>query len=258
MVCGEYQPTTGKDRKPFGDPIPNYYPRIISDDTYYKAQNSLNSRVRHRGPTSKFVNILGGLVVDAASQSPMYMGEKKQRDGIYQKRIYPSAAINGGAKYWSMPVDLLEKAVLDIVTHATLKDEPSQDETTLQGLEAKRDTLKAKIEKATTDVDADYEAMKKFTRNLQNALNETEEAIEEYKTKLSNRPKDALTQAVEAIKTEDRLFIRAKLRSLVKGIEVSKEDVVVEFVSGGKFRFSDLTMVLTGKQAEDFAKWLKK
>ena len=71
-ALSEYQPKIGRDRKPVGEPIPNYYVPIISEDTYYKAQQALDSRKRHRGPTSKFVNILGGLCKDLLTQSTMY------------------------------------------------------------------------------------------------------------------------------------------------------------------------------------------
>ena len=45
-VLGEFQPYTGRNtqRVPDGDPIANYFPAVISTDTFYAAQSALKSR----------------------------------------------------------------------------------------------------------------------------------------------------------------------------------------------------------------------
>jgi len=61
-VIGEYQPK--KKGEPIGEPIPDYYPAIVSEDIYYKVQSA---RVSRRSPSSagrkgeKFSNLFSGL-----------------------------------------------------------------------------------------------------------------------------------------------------------------------------------------------------
>jgi len=61
-VVGEYQPK--QKGEAIGDPIPNYYPTIVSEDIYYKAQSA---RVSRMNPSSagrkglKFSNLFSGL-----------------------------------------------------------------------------------------------------------------------------------------------------------------------------------------------------
>jgi DNA invertase Pin-like site-specific DNA recombinase len=64
-VIGEYQPFVGSgaDRKPSGNPISGYYPRIITESTFYQAQQASASR-RSAGATkqSDTYNVWQGIV----------------------------------------------------------------------------------------------------------------------------------------------------------------------------------------------------
>ncbi len=59
-VLGEFQPHTGRvgSRQPIGDPIPAYYPNIISEADFYAAQAALTSRQNQRGSSGKNVRNL--------------------------------------------------------------------------------------------------------------------------------------------------------------------------------------------------------
>ncbi len=66
-VLGELQPYTtinGKRHQPAGDPIPNYYPQIIDEDTFYRANAAIARRNKSgRGRKGKtFSNLFSGLV----------------------------------------------------------------------------------------------------------------------------------------------------------------------------------------------------
>lgn len=70
-VLGEYQPHIGKHngigenkRKPLGDPIPDYYPQIIDEETFLKAQIARKSRVIGRGKVNrnKFSNLFRNIL----------------------------------------------------------------------------------------------------------------------------------------------------------------------------------------------------
>lgn len=70
-VLGEYQPHIGKHngigekkRKPLGDPIPDYYPQIIDEETFLKAQIARKSRIVGRGKVNrnKFSNLFRNIL----------------------------------------------------------------------------------------------------------------------------------------------------------------------------------------------------
>lgn len=63
-VLGEFQPMIGSGGKriPNGDPIPGYYPAIISEDDYYAAQNALSVRTNKGGRKGAGIaNVFSGL-----------------------------------------------------------------------------------------------------------------------------------------------------------------------------------------------------
>lgn len=68
---GEYQPhvgSRGPERRPSGDPIPNYYPAVITRDEYDAVRGLLSKRGKvGRGRRGKHVNLFAGLVKDARS-----------------------------------------------------------------------------------------------------------------------------------------------------------------------------------------------
>lgn len=63
-VIGEFQAYTwrGKEKRPVGEPVPDYYPRIVDDDTFYRAQTASRQRQFNGGRRGKvFSNLLIGL-----------------------------------------------------------------------------------------------------------------------------------------------------------------------------------------------------
>lgn len=65
QVIGHYQPhsTVSGKRKPVGDPITNYYPAVIDEATYYKAQQTIEDRSRKGGPRGRnYPNLFTGLL----------------------------------------------------------------------------------------------------------------------------------------------------------------------------------------------------
>ncbi|HET6572904.1 MAG TPA: recombinase family protein, partial [Fimbriiglobus sp.] len=65
-VLGEYQPKGGRDRKPDGEPVPNYFPAIITEPEWSAADGALRGRCRGGGRTPvRHWNPFAGLLVDA-------------------------------------------------------------------------------------------------------------------------------------------------------------------------------------------------
>jgi DNA invertase Pin-like site-specific DNA recombinase len=66
---GEYRPHTGSrgtERKPAGDPVPNYYPAVITEDEFHAVRGLLAGRAsKGRGRRGRHVNLFAGLLKDA-------------------------------------------------------------------------------------------------------------------------------------------------------------------------------------------------
>jgi DNA invertase Pin-like site-specific DNA recombinase len=79
-VIGEYQPhkLVGGKRKPVSDPIKDYFPRVIDDDLFYRAQQSRSERrISGRGRKGTYLtNLFSGLATCAYCRSPMKFENK--------------------------------------------------------------------------------------------------------------------------------------------------------------------------------------
>ena len=160
QVLGEFQHHTGKpgNRKPIGDVVFDYYPRIISDADFYKVQNGLASRKMYTagtGRTGKNVaNLFTGLITDANDGSLMHVINK---DG---RRLVSAAGIRGGAKFVSFPYSAFEMGTILWLHGLDVDELVGTQETTandLEGLEVRLAFIKKRIaqiqEQLTTDDD---------------------------------------------------------------------------------------------------------
>ena len=90
-VLGEYQPHSGtykgRNRKPEGDPIPDYYPAVVDEETYWRAQAAMQGRRQgaagRRGDVG--AHILRGLGRCGSCGAPMHIVNKGRppKGGIY-------------------------------------------------------------------------------------------------------------------------------------------------------------------------------
>lgn len=115
-VLGEFQPRkgTGGNSQPVGDPVLDYYPAIVDEQTFYAAQNALTARRTVRGRRGKCVsNLFTGLVfnaVDGASMVMVTKGAVSRRE----KRLVSSAAVRGerGSHNASIRYEVFEQQML--------------------------------------------------------------------------------------------------------------------------------------------------
>jgi hypothetical protein len=117
-LLGELQPhriTKTEDgrwkRLPFGDPIPDYYPRIIDEDTFKAAAGILSLRRKtETGPRNAYVNLFKGLIFDAHDKSVMMLVDKG-----YGRRYASTHAVlkmPGASPYVTIPVVSVEVALV--------------------------------------------------------------------------------------------------------------------------------------------------
>lgn len=120
-VLGEYQPHSGthraRNRKPEGDPIPDYYPAILDEDIFWRAQAATQGRQQKAaGRKGANAHILQGLAVCTQCGSPMHLLDKGKPPKGGRYLACSSNLRNAGCdhgKRWRL--DKIESALLTAV-----------------------------------------------------------------------------------------------------------------------------------------------
>jgi DNA invertase Pin-like site-specific DNA recombinase len=121
-VLGEFQPHTmkeGKRRIPDGEPIKDYFPRVISDDLFFQSQYQKSLRKKEKSRTdSTFLNLFTGIVVNHSDSHVMQIqtSRTKRKDGsVYlQRRLWSYGNRRGIAEScpWGLDYYPFEKVML--------------------------------------------------------------------------------------------------------------------------------------------------
>ncbi len=158
-VLGEFQPHKGHvgDRKPEGDPIPDYFPRIIADDLFNAAQKFKQPKGKGGGRTGKRTNVLRGLVKCAYCGGNMQLDHKGQppKGGLYlvcdtRKRKLRDAKGNLRCTAPAISYDECESLVLDncpLLKPEAILPDPDEKEQACHELRMRRDGLRGQIVK---------------------------------------------------------------------------------------------------------------
>ncbi|RYE30330.1 MAG: recombinase family protein, partial [Hyphomicrobiales bacterium] len=167
-VIGRFQPhrmetsivggVKRQKRIPVGEPIEDYFPRIVSDDLWQRARASSDSRARS-GPGNAggrrgtvFSNLLSGLTRCASCGSPMNFRDRGSRSTVV---LICSGSRNGVCEnHARVPYPALERSVVDwAMFHEPAPapvDEPAVEE--LAAAERRVGDLKAIIERLTVAI----------------------------------------------------------------------------------------------------------
>lgn len=108
-AAGEFQPMAGG--RPDGDPIPGYFPRVVSDTAFERARAGAKERYKRPGRVGGHVNVFQGLLQDArtgAAYTATFSGGAKNP----HPTIHSAAARSAGGKAYSFPLVTYEAAVL--------------------------------------------------------------------------------------------------------------------------------------------------
>jgi DNA invertase Pin-like site-specific DNA recombinase len=113
-VRGDYQPT--RLGKPDGEVVRGYYPEVIDEETWLKAQEALTRRRDHRGAVGKrSVSLFSGLLWDATTQSRMLITSQSRGQAGRRHKVRvlaAAAAVEGRAAIVSFPYPIFEAALL--------------------------------------------------------------------------------------------------------------------------------------------------
>ena len=242
-VTGRFQLHKGThDRTtPVGDPIPDYFPRIISDADFRRVQRRKALVLSGRSP-KRFVTLFPRLVKDArdkAIMSNIHNGKK----AVY--RLVSSLARRGvGAKFATFPYQALEDAFLTWTSEFTADDlmPPEARENRTSEVEERQlriDELDRRIEEFKVKMDRDprYSILADKVVQWSEQRDKELEALEQLRTRTTKAVGDglratqtliaALRSAPEENKNELRLRLRARIAELVKEIWILPYDVEV-------------------------------
>ncbi len=224
-VIGEYQPHSGthklRNRKPVGEPVKDYYPRIVDEATFWRAQAATEGRQqRSAGRKGKHAHILQGLAVCGSCGSPMHLLNKGQppKGGKY---ICCSSQLRGTgcttSRRWRG--EMLEDQLLR--TFATIESSSIQLlDNSAPRLEHDISSLKARLD--------DEKRKRKRLVDLVEDDNDDEDLAERYRT-LSKLIKELTTElkAVEAAQskaTADPDFVQKIIEAASLSAQLGEAD----------------------------------
>ena len=240
-VIGEYQPHSGthklRNRKPVGEPIKDFYPPIIDEAVFWRAQSATEGRRQNSaGRKGKHAHILQGLAVCGACGSPMHLLDKGKppKGGKY---ICCSSSLRGNgcnmSRRWraEMLEDQLLRtfAVIESASIQLLDSSAPRLEHDISSLKARLDDEKRKRKRLVDLVEDDnddedlaerYRALSKYIKELSAEL----KAAETAQSKASADP-DFVQKIIEAASLSAQLDeadqvkardLRIRLREIIK------------------------------------------
>lgn len=241
-VLGEYQPHSGthknRNRKPEGNPILGYYPRIIDDETFWRAQNATEGRRQSAAGRKgqKGAHILQGLGRCASCGGPMHVQNKGEppKGGIYLA-CSSNLRKTGCDNNRRIRVDRLERDLLTALLHvdvaalASLDDETPQMLRQIEALKAKLADAKVRRTRLLSVLVTEDEEVKEQFGQVAAEVKELTKQLKEQEKAAASKQADPGTIArlatanelsgqLEEADVEKRRELRIKLSSLLRGL----------------------------------------
>jgi len=223
-VLGIYQPhkgSRGPNRKADGEPISDFYPRVVSDELWHKAHEAIKSRKRCSGrPAVKSNNPFSGLLHCAIDQCPIHV---QGTNGPNFKYLVSHAALmkRKGAKWRAFPLDVFRTQVLDELEElkgAELFADPGAAK--LVALTKDLADVERRLSNATARFEADPESQQ--WQNLVSKYDREKRAIVKERAEEQQRSANPLSaawvEAVELMARDEPDRLRAALLSVVDGV----------------------------------------
>jgi DNA invertase Pin-like site-specific DNA recombinase len=127
QVLGEYQPrkgSCGRRMVPDGDPIPGYYPAVVTEEQWQLLQAARAGRKHHTGrPGLREANLFTGIVYEARSRRPMGVRAtaREGRNGL-RRYAYLAATETGWGGVYGFRYELFEQAMRKALTELRPRD----------------------------------------------------------------------------------------------------------------------------------------
>lgn len=224
-VLGEYQPYSRIDEKrvPTGEPIPNFYPAILDENTFLRAQAAHDRKAVFPGRRdAHYRNFLQGMLKCSCGASLVRKNKQSSKQPGYAL-YYCTARVRGASKCKSIRTNLVESAVVHVVS--TLASHFFNDSERVNQLKATADiqsvaikAAQSKLERFADAVAADDSAIPILLERLkvaQSELDAAESALAATRAQLAELSYDSETifeNIAKAVRDVDSIDARAALR----------------------------------------------
>jgi DNA invertase Pin-like site-specific DNA recombinase len=224
-AIGEYQPKHGD--QPDGDPIPDYYPRVVTDEVFEQAQNALARHKDRRGRIGKKVaSLFTGLLMDARTHSRMlinYQSHGKPGNKIRKRILVSADALEGRSQSTSFPYQIFEQAVLSLLKEVNVAQllgaEPESEVNLLtiqrDGLDERLRQLEEQLTESGEQIPTLIRAVKTLEAKRQEVLTRLAAAQQREANPVSGAWTEAKTLLAVAKDETKRLRLRELLRTII-------------------------------------------
>ena len=229
VVLGEYQPISRG--KPDGEPLADYYPAVVDESTWLRAQAALQRRKGKPGPMGeKVATLFGGLLHDAATGERLRIAmQTRGPKGKHVKRrvLVTAGSMEGQIPSVSFPHDVFELAVLSLLKEINPADvlaEKPESESVVLAAELAEKEIRARAVEEELASGADVPALARALRKMTEECDALRKRLAVLRQEESNPRAVAWSEAlslVNAAKTESsRLRLRELLRTIVEEIRI--------------------------------------
>lgn len=225
-VIGEYQPFTRRNgpRRPDGDPVANYFPAIVTPESYHAVQAGLAQRKGKPGrPGKSNVNLFTGMLTDAITGGTFQVQEKGQQ-GTRSFVSYQGNQGIPGANRTSFPARTFERAILRMLSEidpAQMSDSNTPDDTL--AIQGEIKTIDAKLtELASALLAGPSVTLATVVRQLEARKNELttklDQAQQTAATPLTSAWQECQSLLTTLDQAPDQEGARLKLRALLRRV----------------------------------------
>jgi hypothetical protein len=246
-VLGEFQPHVFRDgkRHQVGDLIPDYYPAVVSEADFYRAQAALTARKNHRGARGKYVrNLFTGLLRDARDGCTLVT--KTEADKCGTLKLVSSGGHRGlaGSTYGTFPYELVEHAFLrfckELKASEILPRKGPNPQDQIVALEGRLQNVQERMTKLQTNLkDAgEFEAGLRLLRDLEKDKQELQTQLEKARASATVPEARSLDETqdlialLEKAEEEDKLNLRIKLKQSIRQLVTELWMYVAENTGG--------------------------
>jgi DNA invertase Pin-like site-specific DNA recombinase len=253
-VLGEYQPIS--HNKPDGEPIPDYYPSIVDEATWIKAQAAMQRRTDKPGRIGPKVGTpFSGLLRDAATGDRLRIswqtrGPKGKR--VKRRVLVPSGSMEGKVPAISFPFDVFEPAILALlkeINPADVLGQKAESKSFALGSELAGKEQRVRLIEDEIATGGDIPALTRILRRLSEECDGLRKDLAVARQEESGSATVAWAEAmtlIDAAKTEGaRLRLREQLRIMI-------EEIVVLVVPRRSHRLAAVQIFFRGGRRRDY------
>jgi DNA invertase Pin-like site-specific DNA recombinase len=223
-VLGEYQPRKGGKKD--GAAIPGYYPAVVEESTWHRAQEALAQRKDCPGRVGrKVASLFSGLLWDAQTHSRLRIALQTRGSGKnrQQRRVLVSAdSTEGRSPSVSFPNDVFETEVLRYLSEIrpadVLGEEPESESVALAGELAGVEQRMRQIEEALVGDGDDVPALARVLKSLDEKRQDLQRRLAVARQKESNPTSAAWMEAQTLLAVAKDEASRLRLRGLLRAI----------------------------------------